>query len=161
MGERRRQSGPPETGGRREGRIRRHLRVAHEVGREPRRLYPMLRELFVDAWRSRGGGFYGLGYVVSFVFLEIHMIVGEAADSSGVGDFAMGQLLEYLLRLGLMSFVNVFQALLWPFFVLEHLGWVGMILLAAGFVGFEYALKPLVEQHIPELRTPESRHPDQ
>jgi len=156
-----RQSGSPEARGRREGRFRRHLRVAGEVGREPKRLYPLLRTGFIDTWRSRGGGFYGLGYVVTFVYFEIAMVVGDALDSEGVGDFAVGQILEYVLRLGLLSFVNVFRALLWPFFVLEHLGWVGIILLAAGFAGFEYLLKPLVEQYLPELRNPASRRPDQ
>ncbi len=161
MADPRKPSAEPDEGSRPEGRIRRHLSLAGEVGREPRKLYPLLRTLFVDAWRSRGGGFYGLGYVVAFVYLEVTMVVGDALDSSGVGDFALGQLLEYLLRLGFLSFVNVFQALLWPLFVLEHLGWVGIILLAAGFAGFEYILKPLVEQHVPELRNPTSRHPDQ
>jgi hypothetical protein len=89
------------------------------------------------------------------------MVFGDALDSDGVGDFAVGQLVEYLLRFGLLSFVNVFQALLWPFFILEHLGWMGIILLAVGFAGFEYLLKPLVEQYLPELRNPASRHPDQ
>lgn len=154
-------SEPAEPRRRREGRIRRHVRLAREVGQEPRRLYPVLRDLFLDIWRSRGGGFYGLGYAITFVYLEVAMVVGEVAGSDGVGDFALGALLEYLFRLGLLSFVNVFQALIWPVFVLDHLGWAGIILLAAGFAGFEYALKPLVEQHIPELRNTESRHPDQ
>lgn len=146
---------------RREGRIRRHLRVAGEVRQDPKRLYPLLREGLIDVWRSRGGGFYGLGYVVAFVCLEAATIIGEALDSSGAGDFALGQFLEYLFRLGLLSFVNVFQALLWPFYVLEHLGGAGIILLAAGFLGFEFLLKPLVERHVPELRNPVSPPPDQ
>ncbi|MGE0625335.1 MAG: hypothetical protein AB7I04_07480 [Pseudomonadales bacterium] len=160
MPENRGPSEPPERR-RREGRIRRHLRLAGEVRQDPKCLYPLLRKGFIDVWRSRGGGFYGLGYVVAFVCLEVVTIIGEALDSGGAGDFALGQILEYLLRLGLLSFVNVFQALLWPFFVLEHLGGAGIILLAAGFLGFEFLLKPLVERHVPELRNPVSPHPDQ
>ena len=157
----RQQPSPPERPTRREGRIRRHLRLAGAVSREPNRLYPILRTVFVDAWRSRGGGFYGLGYAFAFFYFEVVTIIGEAADSGGAGDFVASQLLEYLLRIGLLSFVNMFQALLWPFFVLEQLGWVGVILLGAGFAAFEYVFKPLVEQYVPELRAPTSRPADQ
>ena len=48
-------------------------------------------------------------------------------------------------RFSLMAFVNVFLALLWPFFVLEQFGGMGIILLALGYLAFEYGLRPLVE----------------
>ena len=49
-------------------------------------------------------------------------------------------------RFSLMAFVNVFLALLWPFFVLEQFGGMGIILLALGYLAFEYGLRPLAER---------------
>lgn len=154
-------SAGPEKGSKTEGRFRRHLRLAQELREQPRRAVPMLRGLFVEAWRSRGGGFYGLGYVVTFLYLEVNVLVTDVLTSDSVGSFALGQIVEYVLRFSLFSFLNVFQAFLWPFFVLEHLGGVGIILLLAGLAAFEYALKPVVERIFPELKEPVSAKPDQ
>jgi len=47
-------------------------------------------------------------------------------------------------------------ALLWPIYVLELLGGMGIILLGLVDVAVEQALRPLVEQPFPELRDPVS-----
>ncbi|MEM8767167.1 MAG: hypothetical protein AAGE43_06970 [Pseudomonadota bacterium] len=65
-----------------------------------------------------------------------------------------------------MAFLNVFLALLWPIYVLEHFQGMGIILLVFGYLvfgylGFEYELRPLIERRFPELRDPASRDPDQ
>ena len=147
----------------------RHLRLSREVIREPRRLLPIAREALVDTWRTRGGGFYGLGYLIAFVWLQVNVLVGDVTESESIGAFATGAAFEYLLRFSLMAFVNVFLALLWPLFVLQQFGGPGIILLGLGYVGFEYALRPLIEQHFPELkrkpdpelRDPVSQNPEQ
>jgi hypothetical protein len=105
----------------------------------------------LDIWRSRGGGFYGLGYLIAFVVLEIRMVVDDIMGASSVADFALGRLLELVFRLGFLSFINVFQALLWPVFVLELLGSLGIIALIGSYLAFEYALKPGIERLFPEL----------
>ena len=138
-----------------EGRFARHLRLVRVVIREPGRLIPIARGAVVDAWRTRGGGFYGLGYLVAFVWLQVNVLVGDVMESESVGAFAAGAALEYLLRFSLMAFLNVFLALLWPLFVLQQFGGPGIIVLGLGYVAFEYALRPLVEQYFPELK-PES-----
>ena len=61
----------------------------------------------------------------------------------------------------LMAFLNVFLTLLWPFYVLEHFQGMGIILLVAGYLSFEYALRPVIERRFPELRDPASANPDQ
>ncbi len=131
----------------------RHLRLCGEVFREPRRLVPMAREAMLETWRTRGGGFYGLGYLMAFVSLQVNVLIGDVAESESIGAFAAGAALEYLLRFSLMAFLNVFLALLWPLFVLQQLGGPGIILLGLSYVGFEYALRPLVERNFPELKT--------
>jgi hypothetical protein len=135
-----------------EGRLRRGLRVARELRDDPRRAGPLLRSAALDIWRSRGGGFYGLGYLVTFVILEVRMIIGDAMEASGAAEFAMGQALELVFRLSFLSFLNIFQALLWPAFVLQLYGGPGIILLVGSYLAFEHACKPGIERLFPELR---------
>ena len=138
----------------------RHLRLFREVIREPRRLLPIVREAMVETWRTRGGGFYGLGYLIAFIWLQVNVLVGDVTESESIGAFAAGAVLEYLLRFSLMAFVNVFLALLWPLFILQQFGGPGIILLGLGYFAFEYALRPLVERRFPELRPKPEPEPE-
>lgn len=141
-----------QTGeGQKEGRLARGLRVARGLKDDPRQVVPLVRTAMLDIWRSRGGGFYGLGYLIAFVVLEISVVVDDVMGASGVADFALGRALELVFRLGFLSFINVFQALVWPVFVLELLGGPGIIVLIGSYLAFEYALKPGIERLFPEL----------
>ena len=135
-----------------EGRFQRAKRVAGELKEDPRRTLPLVRSVLVDIWRSRGGGFYGLGYLIAFVFYEIEMILGDAAEATSMSGFALGQMLEIVFRLSFLSFVNAFQALLWPLTVLQLYEGLGIILLIGSYLAFEYLLKPGVEELFPELK---------
>ncbi len=151
----------PEGKPAKEGRFARHRRVAGELSREPRRAIPLIRSAVFEAWRSRGGGFYGLGYLIAFGYLQVDVFIGDVAESESVGQFALGTVIEYLIRVSFMAFLNVFLALLWPLYVLEHFQGMGIILLVIGYLGFEYALRPMIERRFPELRDPASADPDQ
>ncbi|MEE8244615.1 MAG: hypothetical protein V3R27_06450 [Pseudomonadales bacterium] len=135
-----------------EGRLRRHWRVAGELREDPKRATPLLREAVVNVWRSRGGGLYGLGYIVAFLIFEVQFVLTEVGESQGVVDFVSSQLIEYLLRFGLQSIINVFLALLWPLHVIDAFGVWGIVALIVAFLGFERLLRPTVERHFPELR---------
>lgn len=139
----------------RAGRIERARRVARELKEDPRLVLPALRGVLLDVWRSRGGGFYGLGYIVAFVYYEIDMLIGDLSEASSMSEFALGQTLEIVFRLTFMSFVNAFQALLWPLMVLQLYEGLGIILLVGSYLAFEHLLKPAVERMFPEL--PEHR----
>ena len=140
-----------------EGRMARHLRIGREVSQEPAKAIPLAREALVEAWRARGGGFYGLGYLIAFCWLQVNVLVGDVSESDSVSQFAIGAAIEYVLRFSLMALLNVFLALLWPFYVLEQFGGMGIILLALGYLAFEYGLRPMVEQVFPELRRSDLR----
>jgi hypothetical protein len=122
------------------------------VWHDPRSAGGLIRGGLLGVWRSRGGGFYGLGYLLTFVVLEARTVVGELDTSDTLVAFIGDQLLEYLLRLGFMSFVNVLLAFIWPLFVLEHLAGWGVLLLVVGYFGFERWLRPLIESALPDLR---------
>ena len=144
-----------------EGRFARHRRLAGELSREPKQAIPLMRRTVFETWRSRGGGFYGLGYLITFTYLQVGVFIGDVAESDSVGGFALATLFEYLIRVSFMAFLNVFLALLWPFYVLEHFQGMGIILLVAGYLSFEFALRPVIERRFPELRDPASANPDQ
>lgn len=161
---------PPETPAaepepRRRRRLTRHLtrhwHDARQVWEDPRSLGDILRGGLIRIWCARGGGFFGLGYLVTFVLMEVRLVVSEFESSTGVLDFITSQLLEYLFRLGIMSFVNVLLAFLWPLLLLEHLGGWGLLILPAAYLLFERLLRPGIESAVPELaqarRTKEAR----
>jgi hypothetical protein len=134
-----------------EGWLQRRRRVALEIWQNPRSIETHLRRVLLDVWRARGGGFYGIGYVIAFVYFEISIFAGEFSESDSVSGFALGQILEYVLRFSVLSFFNVFRALLWPLALLGWSGGWGFAVLAGGYLGFEYGLRPYVERVFPEL----------
>jgi hypothetical protein len=142
---------PPDKP-RKEGRLTRHLRHARELRADPASAGALLRSGLLGIWRARGGGFYGLGYLITFLLLEARLLISELAQSDGVMDFVGGQIVEYLLRLGLLSVLNVLQAFIWPLHVLGALGFWGLVLLAISYFAFERGLRPRVESAFPELR---------
>ena len=111
-----------------------------------------MREGLMAAWTARGAGFYGLGWICAFIALEIDMLTGEIADSESVGDFVGSQMIEYLLRIGFMSFVNGILAALWPVYLLQWWGAWGLAVLLGGYLAFERLLRPGVEAWLPELK---------
>jgi len=112
----------------------------------------LVREGLLNVWRARGGGFYGLGYLVAFLILEIRVLAGEVGESAGVFEFVTSQLFEYLLRFAVMSFVNMALAMIWPIYLFELLGVWGFVVLAGGYLLFEKVLRPHVEAWLPDLR---------
>lgn len=133
------------------GRIDRLRLLIQEIVAEPGLLPVKLRGLLVGIWTAKGGGFYGVGYVIAFAFFEIRMVVEDFVEAQGVEDFVFYQLVETVLRLGWMSFINAFQALLWPLMVAAWWEGGGLVLLLGGYAAFEYLLKPHLDRLFPEL----------
>lgn len=133
------------------GRLTRYVQTAKRLHAEPKSIGPMMREALVRVWSARGGGFYGLGYVVAFIVIEVRMFTGEILDSSSVAGFALAQIFEYAIRVSFLSFINVFLAFVWPVYVLNFAGGYGIAALLLGYIAFEKLLRPVVESHFPEL----------
>ena len=120
--------------------------------REPRSIGPKVRASLVELWRSRGGGVYGLGYVVTFVALEVPATIVNFTEVVSGSASVAAAIFEWLLRFGLDTFLNMLWAFLWPVLLLREMrGW-GVAALVVGFVVFEKLLRPLVESVIPELK---------
>ncbi|MFP6817316.1 MAG: hypothetical protein VB949_16845 [Pseudomonadales bacterium] len=140
-----------------EGRIARHLGVLREIRDEPRRIVSLMGDGLFSTWRARGGGFFGLGYLIAFVVLELQMISTEVRGSDGVVEFFTSQIVEYIFRFAVQSLVNVILALIWPVYVLQWLGGWGLVALGGGYLLFEKVLRPYVEGWFPQLQTKESK----
>ena len=84
---------------------------------------------------------FAVGYALTFVYFETRTIIGELAESSGVGDFFSSQLTEFMFRFASESIMNFVKALMWPVYVIQlHPMWGG-IALGLGFVLFDKVLK--------------------
>lgn len=138
--------------------LKKHLRQTFaniEQGvREPTSIGRMFRAGLVALWHSRGGGLYGLGYVVYFVILEV-VAVGRQIAETVAGDASLiDWVMDVLVRFGADTLSNMIQSFIWPVWVLQGLqGW-GVLLLAVGFASFNRFLRPLLERLVPELAPP-------
>jgi hypothetical protein len=122
--------------------------MAWHLGRQPAAILPLLRRWLVKLWASRGGGFYGLGYVVTFVVLEVQSLSGGLTSVSGL----MAQAVQYVIRFSIDSFLNGVFALMWPVYLFRWLGGLGVVVLVVGYAGFDYVIRPVVETALPEIR---------
>jgi hypothetical protein len=133
-----------------EGRIARDLRTVQEISRDPRSIVPRARGWFVALWVRNGGGFFGLCYVIAFITLEAMTLAG-AVTESGTSGFIVAQATQYLLRISIESILNAFLALAWPVYLWRWLGPYSLVVVAAAFVCFQFALRPVIEHWFPEL----------
>lgn len=116
----------------------------------------LLKRTFRTMWMARGGGFYAIGFVVTFVWLEIRTIATEIGASDGLGSFLAEELLEFLFRFSLQSIGNTVQALLWPLLAIDRYEAWGLAVLGAGYLLFDALLKePLTAWLFDDDETPQ------
>jgi hypothetical protein len=128
--------------------VRERLMVVYGLGRtlveDPRAFPGRLKVEFLNwaraTWSARGGGFYACGFVVTFVILEIRLLVTELFTSAG--DFILQQVLQILLRFTVDSLVNTLLALIWPALLLGLSPVWGAVGLGVGYLTFSRFIKP-------------------
>lgn len=128
---------------------REHLVTMYGLGRtlvEEPRSFPHQLKLHLlkwarATWNARGGGFYACGFVVTFLYLEIKLLVTELFTSVGAADFLIQQVFQLVLRFTVDSLVNTLLALIWPLLVLSVSPVNGLLLLGAGYLIFTRFLK--------------------
>jgi len=135
----------------RQGRMAGHARMVRDVWEQPSRIGGFMRNAFVSLWLTKGGGFYGLGYVLVFVALEFRSLTGDIGGSNSVAGFMASQAVQYIVRLSFESFLNALLALVWPWHVFQWLGIFGLILLGAAWFAYVSVARPIVETWFPEI----------
>ena len=132
-------------------RIRKSVRTVRGVVAEPGKVPAQIRNALLKIWRMRGGGFYGFGYVVAFVVLEVRAFVGNFEGDGDIATMIVQEALQFFFRFAAQSFINSFIAFAWPVFVLDYLGGWGLVALGGGWLAFEYLFKPWINSKLPEL----------
>ena len=124
---------------------------------EPRTAPSMARDGLIKLWRVRGGGFYGLGYVIAFVVLEIRMLIGNVVSGTDVVTMVVQEALEILFRFAVQSFINGFIAFGWPVFVVKYLGVWGLVAIGICWLLFDRLAKPWINARLPDLAPREAQ----
>jgi hypothetical protein len=131
---------------------REHLLTMYGLGRTlveeprsfPRQLKLHLLKWARATWNARGGGFYACGFVVTFLFLEVKLLVTELFTSPGAADFLIEQAFQLILRFTVDSLVNTLLALIWPAMILSVSPVNGLLFLGVGYLVFlRFLKKPL------------------
>jgi hypothetical protein len=144
-------SKPDSDDAKKEGRIARHSRLAQEVWNEPASVLHWSRDWLVRLWITKGGGFYGLGYVITFVTLEIRAISGDFGGGGDIGDFITSQVVQYIIRFSVESLLNAVFAVIWPVYLLQWAGGLGIVVLIGAYAVFRLVIYPFLANWIPEL----------
>lgn len=117
-------------------------------------------------WSVHGGGLYSLGFVITFLLLEIRMLIDDLMDLGGFGDFFSEQLLQFVFRFTFESIGNTVQAFIWPVHVIQFDPPWGVIVLGIAFAVFPHTLEVPIEkwlfgQEIPNTGSTKSGEPDE
>lgn len=132
----------------RRGWLRRRLdsmiATARLIRAEPRQIGTMMREAAITLWSSRGGGFYGLGYVIAFLVLETRTLISGVASSDTVLGFIGQEVTQVIFRMAFESLLNSLLAFLWPLFVLQLMSTWGIVVLVVGWWSYGKWAAPYV-----------------
>ena len=112
----------------------------------PKKTAHAMRPWFRKVWKARGGGLYACGFVLTFVYLEASMVIGEIMAATGFVDFFTEQLVELPFRFLGESLRNLISAFLWPVPLVEFSPPWGIAILAAMYLLFTYLIKEPLEQ---------------
>lgn len=119
--------------------------LATEPKAFPGALLDLCRRSFRTVWDARGGGLYATGYVITFLWLEVTMFIGEVMAAESIGGFFGEQLFEMLFKFLGESLQNMVAAFMWPVFVVQIAPPWGAIAFGLAYVSFDRLFKTQIE----------------
>jgi len=119
--------------------------LANEPKAFPGALLKVLRRSLRTVWDARGGGLYACGYVLTFIWLEVRMLVDDIMAAESISGFFGEQIFEIFFRYLGESLQNMIIAFIWPVFVIEISPPWGVGILAGMFVAFARWIKEPLE----------------
>ncbi len=119
--------------------------LANEPRAFPRALLNVMRRSFRTVWDARGGGLYACGYVLTFLWLEIRMLVEDILSAESISGFFGEQLFEMFFRFLGESLQNMITAFMWPVFVIQIAPPWSIGILVGMFVAFARWIKEPLE----------------
>jgi hypothetical protein len=146
----RKRAAKPSFSARMKSRGKEAMHLGNTLVREPREFpnatLAVVRKSFRTLWKARGGGFYACGFVITFVFLEVRMFIGEFIEAESIGDFFGEQIFEMLFKFLGESIQNTVYAFIWPVRFFEYRQPWGLLTLGALYLLFAYILKEPIER---------------
>ena len=118
--------------------------LATEPRRFPRALN-VFRRSFRTVWDARSGGLYACGYVLTFIWLELRMIVGDTLSAESISGFFSEQIFEMFFRFLGESLCSMINAFMWPVHIIEIAPPWGVGILVCMFVAFKQWIKERLE----------------
>ena len=112
----------------------------------PSAVLDLMRRSFRTVWQARGGGLYACGFVITFVYLEIRMVVVDIFEAESVSGFITEQAMEMVFKYFGESIRNMVTAFMWPVPIVKYEPLWGVALLALMFVVFANFLKKPLER---------------
>ncbi len=120
--------------------------LVNEPKRFPHALLNVIRRSFRTVWDARGGGLYACGYVLTFLWLEVRMLVDDIMAAESISGFFGEQIFEIFFRYLGESLRNMIIAFMWPVYIIEISPPWGLAGLVVMFVVFANFLKSPLEQ---------------
>ena len=119
--------------------------LADEPRSFPSELLKLIKRSLRTVWDARGGGLYACGFVVTFVYLEIRMVILDIFAAESVSGFFTEQASELVFKYIGQSLQNTISAFMWPVYVIEFQSPWGVGILVAMFVLFPMFVKEPLE----------------
>lgn len=119
--------------------------LAYEPKEFPRALLNFFRRSFRTVWDARGGGLYACGYVLTFVWLEISMFIGDILAAKSVSGFLGAQVFEMLFKYLGDSLENMIVAFIWPVYIVTFAPPWGAIVFGLAYTAFDRLFKAPIE----------------
>ncbi|PIP80473.1 MAG: hypothetical protein COW84_05055 [Gammaproteobacteria bacterium CG22_combo_CG10-13_8_21_14_all_40_8] len=109
-------------------------KIKHHTGQWSKGYKRRLLTEFHKLWRSKSSGFYGLGYIATFIYFEVMAFFKEIIEFDFSFSGIIGQIITQLISFSIQTIINTVQAIIWPFTFIHYMSAVpGFLLLAAGY----------------------------
>ena len=112
----------------------------------------IFRRSFRRVWDARGGGLYACGFLVTFVYLEVKMLVVDIFEAESVGGFVIEQAVEMVFKYLGESIGNTIMAFMWPVYVIQIQPPWGIGVLIGMYVVFGSFVKQPLERWLFERK---------
>ncbi len=72
-------------------------------------------------FRNKGSGFYGVGYIITLLYLEATAFIEEVSEFSFSFDNVLSRIISHLISFSIETVINFIKATIWPFIVYSNL----------------------------------------
>ncbi len=106
-------------------------------------------------WELRGGGAYAMGFIVAFLYFELtDILFDDIPQLYAMNSIFSADLFGFVIEFIIDTLMNTLYAFIWPVFLLQWNGPIGIALVVAIFVLFPKFVQKPVENWLFEGEPP-------